>query len=145
MRSVPEWFPHKPDGTPNDDAKIPPRVKLRVKSRANDLCQICGVRVRQGGGEIDHICAIVAGGENRENNLRFLCRNCHSGKTSKDVAQKAAEAKTQKHLAGFKTTTRKPFYLPKPKPKRGKWETFTCEHTGIIKARWVPPSYADDN
>jgi hypothetical protein len=35
--------------------------------------------------------------------------------------------------------------LSKPKPKRGKWETFICEHTGVIKARWVPPGNADDN
>jgi 5-methylcytosine-specific restriction protein A len=137
-RSTKEWIGN------TDDTPIPPRVKLRVKSRANDCCQICGVRVRQGGGDIDHICAIIAGGENRENNLRFLCRNCHAGKTRSDVSEKAKTARTQASLAGFKNT-RKPYYLPKPKPKRGRWESFICPHTGVTKARWVPPSNADDN
>jgi 5-methylcytosine-specific restriction protein A len=141
-RSVKEWFPHKPDGTPNDDAKIPPRVKLRVIARANDCCQICGVRVRQGGGDVDHICAIIAGGENRENNLRFLCRNCHGGKTRKDVAQKAADAKTQKHLAGFKNT-RKPFYVKRERstlPIRVAW----IDEQGRDRVTWLKPAQSDD-
>jgi 5-methylcytosine-specific restriction protein A len=114
-RSVKEWFPHKPDGTPNDDAQIPPRVKLRVKARSNDCCEACGVRVRYGG-QVDHILALINGGENRETNLRFLCRTCHAGKTRSDVSEKAKTARTQASLAGFKNT-RKPFYLPKPKPE----------------------------
>jgi 5-methylcytosine-specific restriction protein A len=139
-RSVKEWFPHKPDGTPNDDAQIPPKVKLRVKSRANDCCQICGVRVRYGG-QIDHVCALIAGGENRENNLRFLCRTCHAGKTRSDVSEKAKTARTQASLAGFKNT-RKPFYVKRERstlPIRVAW----VDEQGRDRVTWLKHDRTD--
>ena len=90
-RSCKEWVGK------DDDAAIPPRVKLRVKSRANDCCQNCGIRVRYGG-EVDHAIALILGGQNAEGNLRFLCANCHAAKTKADVAAKSRAAKKQKRL-----------------------------------------------
>ena len=99
MRTVPEWFGK------TDDTPIPPRTKLRVKSRAHDCCEICGVRVRYGG-QVDHTIALINGGQNRETNLRFLCRNCHAKKTKTDLALKSRAAKRQKRVAGFEKKRR---------------------------------------
>ena len=137
-RSTREWFGK------TDDSPIPPRVKLRVKVRANDCCQICGIRVYRGG-EIDHIEPVINSTPqfflNRESNLRFLCRNCHSAKTAKDVKQKSADAKTQKHMAGFKPKGRT-FWKPE-KPKKelshGQWDYTIDPETKIIRGRWISP------
>ena len=94
-RSTKEWI------GATDDTPIPPRVKLRIKSRANDCCQNCGIRVGYGG-EVDHAIALILGGHNAEHNLRFLCRNCHAAKTKSDLAAKSCAAKTQIRMAGFK-------------------------------------------
>jgi 5-methylcytosine-specific restriction protein A len=94
LRSVEEWV-----GS-SDDAKIPDRVRVRVKVRANDCCQNCGHRVRYGG-EVDHTKALVNGGENREGNLRFLCKNCHAAKSQQDVALKSRAHKTQVRMANL--------------------------------------------
>ena len=110
----------------DDNAPIPPRVKLRIKSRANDCCQICGARVRYGG-QVDHTIAIVNGGQNREDNLRYLCKTCHADKTRKDVGQKASDAKTQKHLASFSRRGRGFWKPEKPHEKRIKPEWWLDE------------------
>lgn len=120
------------------DTAIPPRIKLRVKSRANDCCENCGLRVRYGG-QIDHTKAIINGGENRESNLRFLCRNCHGRKTADDVAEKSRAAKTQIHLAGFKRPCRK--WPPKtPNGKTGMTRTTYYDERGRLCVRWQKQS-----
>jgi 5-methylcytosine-specific restriction protein A len=102
MRTVQEWIGK------DDDAKIPDRVRLRVKSRANDCCQNCGNRVGFGG-EVDHVIALAnwsgASGlphGNRESNLQLLCKNCHKPKTARDVAEKSRTAKAQIKLGPLK-------------------------------------------
>lgn len=94
-RSTKEWVGK------TDDTPIPPRVKLRVRARANQCCQNCHIRVGYGG-EVDHAIALILGGENAESNLRFLCQNCHAAKTKADVAAKSRAAKRQIGMAGFK-------------------------------------------
>lgn len=112
-RSTKEWV-----GT-TDDTPIPPRVKLRVKARANDTCSVCGARVRYGA-QIDHTKALINGGENRESNLRLLCKTCHAPKTRSDVAEKSRAHKKQISLAGFK------------RKSRWQWRTFN----GEIRCNW---------
>jgi 5-methylcytosine-specific restriction protein A len=138
-RSTKEWIGK------TDDTAIPPRVKIRVKSRANDCCQACGVRVRYGG-QVDHIEAVKFSSEtrplNRESNLRFLCGPCHRLKTGEDVAQKSREAKTQKSLAGFKNT-RKPYYVKRERstmPLRVAW----IDERGRDRVTWLKPNRSDD-
>jgi 5-methylcytosine-specific restriction protein A len=101
-REVPEWI------GATDDTKIPDRVRVRVKVRANDCCENCGVRVRYGG-EVDHIKALKLGGPNREGNLRFLCRNCHAAKSREDVALKSKAHKTQVRMANLATRRKSGF------------------------------------
>jgi 5-methylcytosine-specific restriction protein A len=137
-RRVDEWIGK------NDDAQIPPRVKLRVKARSNDCCEACGVRVRYGG-QVDHVLALINGGENRETNLRFLCRACHAGKTRSDVSEKAKTARKQASLAGFKNT-RKPFYVKRERstlPLRVAW----IDEQGRDRVTWLKPVQptTDDN
>lgn len=116
-REVKEWIGK------DDNAAIPPRVKLRIKARANDCCQVCGVRVRYGG-QFDHRPALINGGENRESKIEFVCKNCHSSRTKQDLAIKRVTARKQKHLSGFegkKRTFWKPEKPPEPKAKRTWW------------------------
>jgi 5-methylcytosine-specific restriction protein A len=139
-RSTKEWVGK------DDDTPIPPRVKIRVKARSNDCCQNCGVRVGYGG-QIDHIEAVKFSSEtrrlNRESNLQFLCGPCHRKKTGEDVAQKSREAKTQKHLAGFKSPGRKPFYIKRQRstiPIRVTW----IDEQGRDRVTWLKPTQSDD-
>lgn len=95
-RALPEWI------GATDDAAIPPRVKARVLERACGCCEDCGRAFSAHNPvEIDHCIALINGGENREGNLRALCRDCHGGKTRADLAEKSIVArKRAKHL-GF--------------------------------------------
>jgi 5-methylcytosine-specific restriction protein A len=95
IRALPEW-----QGK-DDDTPIPPRVQQRVADRAGYRCENCHVRVPSGG-EIDHTIALINGGGNRENNLRFLCRNCHQAKSRNDVAEKSKIAKTKRAMGPLK-------------------------------------------
>lgn len=91
-RETPEWW-----GKTDDTWPPPDRVRDRIVARASNCCQICGNRVRTRG-QVDHIVAIINGGENRENNLQFLCQPCHTAKTGKDVAEKATNYRKRKKL-----------------------------------------------
>jgi 5-methylcytosine-specific restriction protein A len=94
-RAVPEWIGEK------DDTPIPLRVKARVILSQDGICA-CGCGVKLGRGEtieIDHIVALINGGENRETNLQALRHGCHKNKTKADVAVKAKTARIKaKHL-----------------------------------------------
>lgn len=99
-RTVPEWI------ASNDDAAIPPRVKLRIYERAEGRCSKCTVGVRVG--EYDHAIPLIIGGEHRETNLQLLCVPCHKGKTKLDVKLKAKVARVRKRHIGIKKPSRFP-------------------------------------
>lgn len=106
-RSVPEWIGRTPDADP------PPRVKLRVRDRARSgdgrlRCQSCTRTIAEGEpAAIDHVVALVNGGENRESNLRLVClKPCHRAKTKRDVTQKASAARKRRKLLLSKRKTR---------------------------------------
>lgn len=94
MRSTPEWIGSSPD------AKIPPRVKLRIFERAKGRCHISGRLIRAGEAwDADHIIALCNGGEHREANLAPALTAPHKAKTAEDVAEKATVyRKRAKHL-----------------------------------------------
>lgn len=95
-RSVPEWI------GATDDTAIPPRVMARVMSRAGGCCEDCSRAFSpHNPPEIDHDTALINGGENRESNLRALCRDCHGGKTRADVAEKSTVARKRAKNFGF--------------------------------------------
>lgn len=94
MRNVPEWIGK------TDDSRIPPRVRLRVFEAYGGKCAECSVKLGpQMPHDIDHTHALANGGENRESNLRPLCKPCHKPKTAADVAMKKKDRRVrQKHL-----------------------------------------------
>ena len=83
-RSVPEWIGTTPD------AKIPPRVRLRVFERYDGICHLSGRKIAAGElWDCDHVKALVNGGEHRESNLAPAIRDKHCEKTAEDVAEKS--------------------------------------------------------
>ncbi len=96
-RSTQEWIGK------TDDAKIPPRVRLRVFERNGGICHISGRRIRAGEvWECDHIVALINGGEHRESNLAPALVAAHKSKTKLDVAQKARNTKKRQKYLGIK-------------------------------------------
>lgn len=96
-RSVEEWIGK------TDDAVPPPRVRLRVLGRFNGRCAECGREIPDG--EVwtcDHTDALINGGENRESNLRPLCKPCTPAKDRADVAIKSKTADMAKTRSGVR-------------------------------------------
>lgn len=93
-RSVPEWIGSTPD------AKVPPRVRVRIFEREGGKCHLTGRKIRPGDQwDLDHGIALINGGEHRESNLFPALRDKHRKKTAADVAEKAAVyAVKSKHL-----------------------------------------------
>jgi hypothetical protein len=98
MRSVPEWIGR------NDDAPVPPRVRVRVFRRHGERCAgPCGRALREGDAwSCDHVVAICNGGQNRESNLQPLCDWCRPAKDALDVATKSIIAKAALRHCGIK-------------------------------------------
>ena len=96
-RTVPEWQGATPD------AKIPPRVRMRVFLRHEGKCHITGRRIRAGEAwECDHVIALCNGGEHREGNLAPALSEPHRLKTADDVKQKAKVDRLRKRHLGIK-------------------------------------------
>lgn len=95
-RSVAEWIGK------TDDTAIPARVRVRVIEAQEGLCAGCARKLGTAGEriDIDHIRALVNGGENRESNLQALCPFCHVPKTAADVKVKAKNARVKKKHLG---------------------------------------------
>lgn len=93
-RTTDEWIGK------SDDTVPPPRVRLRVFDAHGGKCYLCPHKIRAGEyWQLDHVKAIINGGENRESNLKPACRNCCYRKTAKDTAEKSDVAdKRKKHL-----------------------------------------------
>lgn len=91
-RSVSEWIGD------TDDQRAPKRIRDRIRDR-HPTCYICGRDFSDGKKvALDHVKALINGGENRESNLRPVHVACHAVKTAEDVAEKARiAAKRQKH------------------------------------------------
>ena len=61
---------------------IKPSVRFQVFKRDNYACQMCGATAADGAKlEIDHIVPVSKGGQNDEDNLQVLCRDCNIGKS----------------------------------------------------------------
>lgn len=93
-REVDEWIGATPD-TP-----VPARVKLRVFERFGGRCYLSGRKIMPGDKwDVEHVIAIVNGGENRERNLKPALKAPHVEKTAEDrkTASKIDRVK-RKHL-----------------------------------------------
>jgi 5-methylcytosine-specific restriction endonuclease McrA len=101
-RELPEWIGKTPD-TP-----APARVRLRVFEAHGGRCYLSGRKIMPGDAwELDHVRAIINGGENREANLAPALKAAHREKTNADVAEKAKVARVRmKHLGIFPKSKR---------------------------------------
>lgn len=55
----------------------------RIRTLQDDRCAYCKIKLC-GGGEVDHIKALVKGGSNWPSNLQLLCTKCNRSKGPKD-------------------------------------------------------------
>lgn len=92
-RTVKEWIGE------TDDQRAPPRVRARIFDREGGKCHLCGQPIIGKKWALDHVKALINGGENRETNLKPIHIACHREKTAADVAEKARiAAKRRKHI-----------------------------------------------
>lgn len=103
-REVDEWI------GPKDDTDAPPRVRVRVFNKYGGVCQ-CGCTRRIQAGEpwqLDHIVALINGGENRESNVWPLLTAHHKEKSKNDMAEKSTIYKKRSRHLGLKKRSRFP-------------------------------------
>lgn len=93
-RSVDEWV------AKHDDQKVPPRVRQRVFDRHNGICHLTGRAIQPGERwELEHVVALILGGQHRENNLAPALASAHKVKTATEMKVKAkTDAVRKKHL-----------------------------------------------
>lgn len=97
MRSVPEWVGK------DDNARPPRHVRLRIFDTHWGKCHISGRRIMPGEAwDLDHVIALINGGENRESNLAPALREFHKGKTAQDVAEKSRVRRKRMAALGIK-------------------------------------------
>jgi 5-methylcytosine-specific restriction protein A len=96
-RKTDEWIGKTPE-TP-----APPRVRLRVFERYNGTCYLSGRKIMPGDKwHIEHLQALINGGENRESNMAPALVEPHKIKTAADVKQKAKNDRVRKKHLGIK-------------------------------------------
>lgn len=99
-RSVPEWIGK------TDDAKVPPRVRLRIFEREGGKCHLTGQLIRPGDAwDLDHKIPLILGGQHRESNLYPALQEPHRQKTKMEVATKSKIAAVRKKHLGIKKQT----------------------------------------
>lgn len=94
MRSVDEWIAN------NDDAKVPPRVRLRIFEKFGGICQLSKRKIMPGEEwDLDHVKALWRGGEHRETNLHPVLKQPHREKSAEEQSiQAKCDRVRKKHL-----------------------------------------------
>lgn len=112
-RAVTEWIGKTPD------QRVPPRVRLRVLEAYDRRCYLTGAEIRPGTSwELEHVTALILGGEHRESNLAPALVKPHKAKTKVEMAVKAKIADVAKAAYGIKAAKQR---IPsRPKPPRAK-------------------------
>jgi 5-methylcytosine-specific restriction protein A len=111
-RATDEWIGASPD------AKVPPRVVLRVCDRYGWICHWSGRKITASDkADCDHLIAISAGGENRESNLRPILRDKHKEKTAQDMKVKRKITKVRMRHNGLAKGARNWPSAPKAVPE----------------------------
>lgn len=103
-RSVEEWVGKDADAVP------PPRVRARVFEAHHGRCWRTGRKIMPGEAwQLDHVIALINGGENRESNLApILAGKPHREKTAEDVAEKSKVARIRLRHLGIRPKSRFP-------------------------------------
>lgn len=97
-RTVSEWIGQ------TDDHRAPGKVRQRVFDRAGGKCHLCNqpIQTDKQKWDLDHVVALINGGENAESNLKPAHRDCHKEKTRADVAEKVKVAAIrQRHIGAL--------------------------------------------
>lgn len=85
-RATQEWIGK------TDNHRAPGKVRQRVFDREGGICHLCGQPIQHKRWDLDHVKALINGGENRESNLKPAHQICHRGKTLADIAEKVKVA-----------------------------------------------------
>lgn len=93
-RSTDEWIGK------TDDARVPPRVRVRRFDAFGGVCYLSGRKIRAGEKwELHHVIALINGGQHRESNLAPVLVEAHKVQTKLDKAfKKVVYRKRSKHL-----------------------------------------------
>lgn len=96
-RSTAEWI------AKNDDQRVPPHVRLRVFDRHRGVCHISGRKIMAGEKwELEHVKALILGGEHREANLAPALVAPHKAKTALEMGVKAKTDRIRlKHIGAY--------------------------------------------
>lgn len=109
-----------------DNSKPSPKVRQRIFDKENGVCHVCKLPIlATDKWDLDHVIALINGGDNAEHNLKPTHWHCHKDKTKRDVAEKSKVAKVrQKHL-GIKAEKQKIPSRPKaPSTKEKSTDVF---------------------
>lgn len=84
----------------NDDQKVPPRVRQRVFDANGGICHLTGRKIMPGEAwELEHVHALILGGQHRESNMAPALKAAHKAKTAMEMGVKAKIARVrQKHI-----------------------------------------------
>lgn len=100
-RTIEEWCGK------TDDTQPPSRVKVRVFERHGGLCHRCTRKIRPGESwTLEHLTALINGGQNRESNLGITCDWCLPLKNAQDVSEKSKVYRVKKRHLGLKRKSR---------------------------------------
>lgn len=89
--------------------------------RCEGKCECCGVKLRSGEANYDHITPTWLSGDNSLSNCQVLCVKCHRVKTStRDVPMIAKTKRQRDREQGIKTKSRSSFQTNRYGPFRKK-------------------------
>jgi hypothetical protein len=102
-RALPEWV------AKHDDQKVPPHVRLRIFDAHKGICHISGRKIMAGEKwELEHVKALILGGEHRESNLAPALAAPHKAKTAAEMGFKAkTDRQRLKHLGIYPKSPRR--------------------------------------
>ncbi len=110
-RRVPEWIGATPD------TRIPDRVRERVLLAFGKRCHWSSRPISAGDAwQLDHVTALINGGEHRESNLAPILASQHASKTRQDVKLKSRGARVRKKHLGLGGARQ-----PMPGSRKSKW------------------------
>jgi 5-methylcytosine-specific restriction protein A len=97
------------------------KQRAQLALRANGCCELCGMKLKAGEGQADHILAVELGGESTIENGRWICHPCHKPKTADDIRRiRKADRQRDRHTGAMpksKTPIRSRGF-PKAPPQR---------------------------
>lgn len=114
-RSKKEWIGKR------DDSMPPQSVRLRLYDKTEGRCPICTIPLTPGRMDADHIKPLEDGGENRESNMRMVCKPCHREKTAVENKARAKADRVKAKGLGLKSKGRG-FVKPAAKNSKLQWD-----------------------